>query len=434
MNTVRRSSLHSPRGPRRLPARGGEGVPWPLALLGALVAAHAAARALRPRDGLIPSDAVAVDAYFAADDIARARRYGRPQLALQSAASLLQAAVLAAGAARAARLPDASRSRRLAERQADAAAVGVGLSLAVGLAPLPLQMLARRRALAVGLATQSWGAWARDLLEGSALGLALNAAAAPVAVALMRRFPRGWWLPGAGVAVAGAGALTFLAPAVLDPLFNSFTPLPAGQTRSDVLELAARAGVSVGEVYEVDASRRTTAANAYVSGWGATRRVVLFDTLLRELTREETRLVVAHELAHVRHRDVPRGLAHLALSAPAGMYAVAQLTRRLDRSGARSASAATLPALVLALGIVSAAVGAIARGLSRAVERRADAFSLTLADAPEPFISFERRIVAQNLADPDPPRWLVALLGTHPPTIERIGIARAYARGVRAES
>ena len=83
------------------------------------------------------------------------------------------------------------------------------------------------------------------------------------------------------------------------------------------------------------------------------------------------------------------------------------------------------------MGAVSAAVGSLATALSRAVERRADTFSLTLTDTPEPFVSFERRIVAQNLIDPDPPRWLVALMGTHPPTIERIGIARAYGRGVR---
>jgi STE24 endopeptidase len=437
---------------RGAPASRPREAPWPLALLGALAAARLGVLVLRPRDGLIRSDPVSVDAYFAADDIARARRYGRPQLALQAGVSLIQTGVLAGFAARAAQLPGISsgrhaqptsrvwQRRRATSPQAgarpllEAATVGVGLSLAVGVAPLPLRAIARRRALAVGLATQTWDAWARDLLKGGALGLALNAAAAPVAVALMRRFPRGWWLPAGGVAVAGAGALTFLGPVVLDPLFNSFTPLAEGQTRSDVLELADRAGVSVREVYEVDASRRTSAANAYVSGWGATRRVVLFDTLLRELTREETRLVVAHELAHVRHHDVPRGLAHLALSAPAGMYAVAQLTRRLDRSRAQPASAATLPALVLALGIVSAAVGAIASGLSRTVERRADAFSLTLTDAPEPFISFEQRIVTQNLADPDPPRWLVELMGTHPAAIERIGIARAYARGARAGS
>jgi STE24 endopeptidase len=408
---------------------------------------------LRPDDGLIEPDPIDVRTYFSGDDIARARRYGRPQLALHAAVSLVQAGVLAAFAGRASRSPAAvartsarSRSRchgstRSAARAArgqpaarplvDAAVAGVGLSLAVTLAPLPLNAIARHRALAVGLATQTWGAWLRDLLKGGALGLALNAGVAPVAVALMRRFPRGWWLPASGIAVAGAGTLTFLAPVVLDPLFNNFTPLAAGAVREDVLELAARAGVSVGEVYEVDASRRTSAANAYVSGIGATKRVVLFDTLLRDFTREETRLVVAHELAHVRHRDVLRGLAHLALSAPAGMYAAAELTRRLDRSGAQQASAAALPALVLSLGIVSVAVGSVAGGLSRRVERRADAFSLALADAPEPFISFERRIVAQNLADPDPPRWLVGLMGTHPSTVERIGIASAYARGMR---
>jgi STE24 endopeptidase len=459
MNTARRWSFHArrahaPKRPRSTPASASDGARWPLALAGALAVAHAGMLVLRPEHGLIEPDPVDVHTYFAGDDIARARRYGRPQLALHAAASLVQAAVLAAFAARAARLPGATATRISAKRRpprrvhrwrahrtarsqpaarplVEAAAVGVGLSLAVGLAPLPLNAIARRRALAVGLATQTWGAWGRDLLKGGALGLALNAVVAPVAVALMRRYPRGWWLPASGVAVAGAGTLTFLAPVVLDPLFNSFTPLAAGAVREDVLELAARAGVGVGEVYEVDASRRTSAANAYVSGVGATKRVVLFDTLLRDFTREETRLVVAHELAHVRHRDVLRGLAHLALSAPAGMYAVAQLTRRLNRSGVQEGSAAALPALVLSLGIVSAAVGSDACGLSRRVERRADAFALTLADAPQPFVSFERRIVAQNLADPDPPRWLVSLMGTHPSTVERIGIASAYARGMR---
>ncbi len=460
--------------PRRTPPAPSAGAPWPLALAGALAAARVAVLVLRPRTGLIRPDPVDVSAYFASDDIARARRFGRPQLALHAATALVQTGVLAAFAARAERLPGGGAAGRRHRRRAtvgrwrglgatvrplyEAAVVGAGLTVAVELASLPLRALARRRALAAGLATQTWAGWARDVAKGAVLGLALNAAAAPVGIALMRRLPRSWWLPAAGVAVGGAGTLTFLSPVLLDPLFNRFTPLPEGPVREAVLELAARAGVSVGEVYEVDASRRTRAANAYVTGFGATKRVVLFDTLLRELTLEEVRLVVAHELAHVRHRDVPRGLAHLALSAPAGMYAVAQLTRRLDRSGGGSAdrthlppgadgshaglgvacgerapaTAASLPALALALGAVSAAVGSLSSALSRAVERRADAFSLTLTDAPEPFVSFERQLVKQNLADPDPPRWLVALIGTHPSTIERIGIARAYARGVRA--
>jgi STE24 endopeptidase len=445
MSTARRWSRR--RAARRAPAgrsphsgTNTPGVRLALALLTALAAARAAVLVLRPSDGLIEPDPVDIDAYFPPDDIARARRYGRPQLALHAAAGLTQLGVLGVFCVNAQRLPggvNAADGRaagasapRVGER-GEAAAVATGLTLALAVAPLPLQALARRRALAAGLATQSWRGWAADLLKGGALGLALNVGTAPLAVALMRRFPRRWWLAGSGVAAAGAGMLTFVAPLVLDPLFNRFTPLPAGALRAEVLALAARAGVRVGEVYEVDASRRTTAANAYVSGFGASRRVVLFDTLLSGLKHDEVRLVVAHELAHVRHRDVPRGLAQLALSAPAGMYAVAQLTRRLDRSRGTAPSAATLPALGLSLALVSSAIGSVGCGLSRAVERRADAFALSLADAPEPFISFEQRIVAQNLADPDPPRWLLALLGTHPAAVERIGIARAYARGAR---
>src|SRR5438270_345135 len=99
--------------------------------------------------------------------------------------------------------------------------------------------------------------------------------------------PRTWWLPGAGAGVGAMGAMVFAGPVVLDPLFNRFEPLDDGPLRRDVLELAQRAGVRVREVYVVDAGRRTTAANAYVTGLGATKRVVLFDTLIEHFTPEE---------------------------------------------------------------------------------------------------------------------------------------------------
>ena len=135
---------------------------------------------------------------------------------------------------------------------------------------------------------------------------------------------------------------------MLDPVFNKFTPLPAGATRDDVLELAKKAGVDVGEVYEVDASRRTTAANAYVTGLGHTKRVVLYDTLLKDFTPAETRLVVAHELGHVRYRDVPHGLLWLALVAPFATLVVARVgekltTRRAPRRSPPSCSRSRSP-------------------------------------------------------------------------------------------
>jgi STE24 endopeptidase len=211
---------------------------------------------------------------------------------------------------------------------------------------------------------------------------------------------------------------------VLDPVFNDFTPLPDGETRSDVLELATAAGVRVGEVYSVDASRRTTAANAYVSGLGPTKRVVLFDTLLDRYNREEIRLVVAHELAHVRHRDVPRMVAYAGLVAPALALAVQRLSWVLSPARGTPDS---LPVLALSAALVSAPIGVIANRLSRAVERRADDFALGLAGSPEAFVSFERTIALQNLAELEPPRW-VELLATHPPTAERIGAAVAFAQ------
>ena len=414
-------------GPERLP-----GARWPLALAGALVVARAAVLLLRPSEGLIEPDPVDVQEYFSPEDIARARRFGRPQLALHALGGAVQAGALVAFVAHPPRIWSRRRVEPGRRVLLEASLVGASLSVLVGLAPLPLSALARRRAVAVGLVTQSWRGWLADVGKSSAIEAGLAAVAAPAGVALMRRLPRMWWLPGAGLVVAGAGSMTLLSPVVLEPLFNRYTPLPAGELREDVLELARRAGVEVGEVYSVDASLRTTAANAYVTGLGPTKRVVLFDTLLERFTRDETRLVVAHEMAHVRHRDVPRGLLYLGLVAPAGLLAAAQLTRRLV--GSAQADAATLPALALSLGVVSAAVGSISSALSRRVECRADAFSLRLTDTPEPFISFERRIVRQNVADPDPPRLLVRLLASHPPTVERIGIARAYARRAQAGS
>ena len=149
-------------------------------------------------------------------------------------------------------------------------------------------------------------------------------------LAVTRRYPRDWWAPAAlGSVLVGAG-LAAVAPVALDPLFNDFTPLPDGETRADVLALADAAGVKVGEVYSVDASRRTTAANAYVTGLGPTKRVVLFDTLLDRYNRDEVRVVVAHELGHVRHRDVARNVLFAAIVAPASALAVQRLSWALS--------------------------------------------------------------------------------------------------------
>jgi STE24 endopeptidase len=231
--------------------------------------------------------------------------------------------------------------------------------------------------------------------------------------------------------VAVNAALLYIGPVVLDPIFNRFKPLPPGRTRGDVLDLARRAGVKVGQVYEVDASRRTTAANAYVTGLGRTKRVVLYDTLLKRFSRAETNLIVAHELGHVHYRDVPRGLLYLALVAPAALFGAARLTERWGPPETLPGAPALLPAAALALGLVAFGTSTISNQLSRRIEQRADSFSLKLTNEPEAFISSERGLAIQNLADPDPPGWQTLVLASHPPTINRIGTAVAFERGAR---
>jgi STE24 endopeptidase len=389
-------------------------------MLLALAAAEGGVRLLSPRERPILPAEIDLHTFFSDAEIERGARYARPQLAL----GLTRAAIEIGALALVVRRPPRWLARRFERPAVGGALAGAGLAVGMSLPALPLSAIARKRGKAVGLITQSWRGWAGDLLKGGAIEAVLAASAGAAAVAVMRRYPRSWWLPASAGSVLFGGALAALAPVVLDPVFNDFTPLPEGETRSDVLELARAAGVKVGEVYSVDASRRTTAANAYVAGLGPTKRVVLFDTLLDRYTRDEIRVVVAHELGHVRHRDVPRGVLYAALVAPAAALAVQRLSWELSPE---RGTAGALPALTLAAVAVGAPTGLIGNRLSRAIERRSDAYSLTLTGAADAFISFERAIAVQNVADLEPPRWLTSLLATHPPTAERIGAAVSFA-------
>jgi STE24 endopeptidase len=187
----------------------------------------------------------------------------------------------------------------------------------------------------------------------------------------------------------------------------------------------------VGQVYRVDASRRTTGANAYVSGLGSTKRVVLYDNLIQRYTRPEVRSVVAHELGHVKHQDVPRGLLWLAIVALPATLVVQRLVERMapvDDRGDGRAGPWVLPAAALSIALVSLATGVASNALSRRVEASADAYALRMTHDPVAFIGVERKLTTDNLGDPSPPRWLELLFGTHPPAVERIGYALTYER------
>jgi STE24 endopeptidase len=201
---------------------------------------------------------------------------------------------------------------------------------------------------------------------------------------------------------------------------------------AELRSLAERAGVPVADVLVADASRRTRRENAYVSGLGGTRRIVLFDNLLDQSEPRQIRLVVAHELGHRRARHVERGTL-LAMAGAATVVLV--LWGLLSWPGLLEATGASgpgdprvAPFLVLVVTVFELLGLPLGAALSRRWEREADRFSLELTRDPEAFESAHRRLARANLADLEPPRAVYALLFSHPTPSERIAAARAWRR------
>jgi STE24 endopeptidase len=400
----------------------------PAAILFAVVAAGLATFVLRPR-GLVEPASVKVEEYFSPAELQRAEDFRDPQRLIALGGLALTGGTLALLALRPPRRLIDPLSRR---PLLGGAAVGAGISLALVVVGLPLAAVSHERAHDVGLSTQDWGPWLGDVARSAGLEATFAAVGGALALALVRRFRRRWWVPGSAAVVAVGVITVWLFPVVIDPLFNKFEPLPRGPLRSQVLELARKADVDVGQVYRVDASRRTTGVNAYVNGLGHSKRVVLYDNLIEGLPRDQVLQVVAHELGHQHHRDLLRGLVWLALVAPAGTLLAQLLAERIGRREGlgepdRRPGPAALPALVLSVAIVSFGLGIGGNQLSRPVEASADQFSLDLTDNPAAHIALEREIAVRNISDPDPPRGWQALFGTHPTTVERIGIGEAWA-------
>ena len=308
----------------------------------------------------------------------------------------------------------------------------IGLTVIGRLVTLPLSAYGEVVYHRYGLSTSSWGLWLRDVAVTTAINAGLTALALLGLVALARSAPRTWWL----WAALGAAALvvvgSFLYPVVIEPAFNSFTSLPAGPLRSDLLELAQRNGTPVSDVLVADASRRTTALNAYVSGFGSTRRIVIYDTVLRSLPPREIESIAAHELGHVAADDVLTGTLIGSLGAAAG---VALLGWLLSWGGLLGRARAAGPGdpRVVALQLFLIAAGTLLstplqNAVSRQIEARADVHALDLTRDPQDFVAMQRRLAVSGLAEPDPPALWQWFFGSHPTTAQRVALARDWVR------
>jgi STE24 endopeptidase len=279
-----------------------------------------------------------------------------------------------------------------------------------------------------GLSTQSLAGWSRDRLKGLTLTLLFGTSALLGLVAAARIWPAAWPLIVATAAAFLVLAVSFVSPVVLEPLFSHFTPLEDRELAGSLQRLAARAGVPVSRILVADASRRTSKLNAYVSGLGRTRRLVLFDTLLAEASRREVQLVVAHELGHRRARHVAKATLLGMLAAALFVVTLWALLRSSALRSALGVAGAGDPRVVPVVLLLATILGLLASPLgssiSRRWERQADAFSLELTCDPAIFESTHRRLALTNVADLDPPRLFYFAWFSHPTPPERIAAAR----------
>lgn len=282
----------------------------------------------------------------------------------------------------------------------------------------------RRRQLDVGLSHQAWSGFAADRLTGLLVSTVATSLALLALMACARRWRR-LWPAIAGLALGVLVLLgSFVYPVLVEPLSNHFTSLPQGELRSKVFALAERQGVHIDDVLVADASRRTTTLNAYVSGFGSTRRVVLYDNLVDDVPQAETLSVVSHELGHAEYDDVLTGslLGAVGAFTAIGLLGVIVERRRSDGTGIREPGAVPMLLALFAIGSVLALP--VQNTISRQIETRADVAALETTKDAGAFETLQRQLALSSLSDPAPASWSQFWFGSHPTVLQRIALAR----------
>lgn len=282
-----------------------------------------------------------------------------------------------------------------------------------------------------GLSNQTFGAWMGDQVKALAVSLVLGAVVGALALYAIRRF-RNWWIALWLGSIPLILLLVVIQPIVLDPLFNKFEPLKNAQLRQKLLDLASRAGIEGGRVYQVDKSKQTKTLNAYVNGIGPTARIVMWDTLLAEMTEDEVLAVMGHEMGHYALKHMWKGLAFGIALSFFGFFIGQKLhDRGLARYGARwgitgKGDPASVPWLMLLVLVGSFLVTPIVAAYSRYGEHQADVFSLEMTHLNEPMASAFVKLAENAKSDPNPHPIIKYWRYTHPPIGERIPFALSY--------
>jgi len=412
---------------------------------------------------LTPGEAVAqrtITAYtLAPEQLRKSEALHRIDIGLTLASTLLEFAVLAALIAVRfvpmlqrvlERLPQSIAQKRFVQAAIYVCAVMLTLSIF----QLPIRIYGHHIALAYGLSVQGWGGWLWDLAKGELLALFIGTLLLWGLYAIIRRVPGRWWLYAWLCAVPIMAGIVFVSPVLIDPIFNRFEPLAntKPELASQLRNLAWAAGLDVPpeRIYLMHASRKVTTYNAYVTGFGATKRIVVWDTTARDLTLPQTLFVFAHEMGHYQLHHIYLGLAFGALLALAGLWLLAGLGQAaIRRFGARCHPSkptagslgtpqsqipalgdwSSLPLLLLIAALLSFFGEPLANGFSRWEEHQADVYALVItrplftrtAQDPAQIAAQTFQVLGEkSYSYPNPSALIVFWSYSHPPIADRV--------------
>jgi STE24 endopeptidase len=232
-----------------------------------------------------------------------------------------------------------------------------------------------------------------------------------------------WWLWAWAALVAFQFLLAVLAPVVILPLFNKFTPLPEGSLRERLLKLAERTRFRARNIQVMDGSKRSRHSNAFFTGFGRFRKIVLFDTLIQQLAEPELEAVLAHEIGHFKKKHIPRMLAASALGSLAGFYLLAWLAKQAWFYRSFGFDAGNIVPGLLLFGLLSDLVtfwfSPLVHWWSRRYEYQADAFAAQVMQEPRPLIGALRKLNEKNLSNLTPHPLYSGFYYSHPTLLER---------------
>jgi STE24 endopeptidase len=279
-----------------------------------------------------------------------------------------------------------------------------------------------------GLSTQNVSGWAGDWGKNLLIAWVISGFSWTGLYGLMRLIPRRWPIPAGALMLLLSAGFVLITPQIITPLFYEVQPLSDPALRARILALADRAEIQVDELYVINASAKTTRVNAYFTGFGGARRIVLYDTLLSGYTPDQVEVVLAHEMGHWYYRHVSLGLLGAGAAGWIGLFGLRWLLANTWRPlGLRGpVDAAGLPYVMAIVAVVTTLSLPVQNGLARYGERQADHFSLSLSQKPEVHVELLERLAVDNLSVVDVPAWEKLVFYSHPPIAERVRAAEEY--------